>query len=238
MAPCQVHPGSTLGGVGLFGAVVRDTWNILVPVQCVVCGEADRALCNACHTGLARDPVTVEFAIRRELYGLPVLAAGHYRGALREAVLSFKDHGYHPLAKPLASLLEPAVRDVVTGEDALLVPIPSSRRGWIRRGFEPTVLLAKALHTHAPTLHPRRVLRRGGGVRQLIGRQRKSLARAERLHRQPVFTVVGDVTGVPVWILDDVSTTGRSLEQAAKTLTAHGAIVRGALVIAAHSTID
>ena len=217
--------------MGPVGTIVRDTWNALLPISCVVCGGADDVLCHRCFTGLIQPPVPVSLAVRRHLFDAPVVASGVYQGGLRQSVLAFKDHGYHRLAKPLARLLENTYRKV-SGRRAVLVPIPSSLSGWIRRGVEPTLLLATELVQLCPELSVLRALRRPVlGTR--LPRTRKAMPRAERLQQSPALTINEEVEGLSVWLLDDVATTGVTLERAASLLRQHGATVSGAMVLAA-----
>lgn len=69
-------------------------------------------------------------------------AAGEYRGALREAILQFKD-GARMLARPLASLmLIAAGNSPAYACPSLVTYVPSTRRKIADRGYNPAALLA------------------------------------------------------------------------------------------------
>lgn len=235
---------------------------LAAPVDCVCCGAEDLALCGGCERQvrlLMRRPFRAEAQAPAlmDVDGtvlLPVVAAGAYRAELAQAVLSFKSHGQGQLAGVLSTGLARAIR-VAAGEHQglLLVPVPTSSGAYRRRGFSPVhVLLGRmrrmrALgagpHSGLTTVH---VLRKTGlraadrlpGVRGGPGGQ-KGLGRGERARRvrgsmrirRGLFAP--EVKGRPCLIVDDVLTTGATVAEAARVLRAAGAVVRGAVVLAA-----
>ena len=188
---------------------------------------------------------------------LPVVAAGAYRAELAQAVLSFKSHGQGQLAEVLATGLARAIL-AAAGEQQglLLVPVPTSSRAYRRRGFSPVhVLLARMRrmqrmrspgpgpHSGCTTVHALRKIGlraadRLPGVRGRPGGQ-KGLGRGERAQRvrgsmrirRGLFAP--GVKGRPCLIVDDVLTTGATVAEAARALRVAGAVVRGAVVVAA-----
>ncbi|MDN4646243.1 ComF family protein [Arthrobacter sp. PsM3] len=192
---------------------------------------------------------------------LPVVAAGAYRAELAQAVLSFKRHGQGQLAQVLSKGLAGAIRAAVGESEVLLVPVPTSGSAYRKRGFSPVhVLLGRLAHRRAPGLgrspgfpavhalrktRPRtgiRTIRRaayglparpgGAGGQKGLGRgDRAQRVRGSMLVRRGMFAP--KVNGQPCLIIDDVLTTGATLAEAARALGAAGALVRGAVVLAA-----
>lgn len=141
--PARVRDGLTAAAGELFG--------LAVPVECVACGAHDTQLCPACTRRLraltARParvdehaPALIE-ASGRVL--LPAVAAGPYRNELSLALLAFKRHGSSALAGELSAALARALRAAAgsSGRGVLLVPVPTSRSAYLRRGFDPLRLL-------------------------------------------------------------------------------------------------
>ncbi|VXB56699.1 Competence protein F [Arthrobacter sp. 9AX] len=224
-----------------------DLLALAVPVDCVCCGAEDRALCIPCGRNvrrLTRQPFRAEQGAPAlvDVGGrvlLPVVAAGVYREELAQALLSFKRHGQHQLADSLGRALAVAVRAATDGTGpACLVPVPTSNAAFLKRGFSPVHLLLRNVSRHMPILSVENVLEKSGtGLLQLPGGQ-KGLDRGGRASRVRGSMRVrrrlhSRVAGRRCVIVDDVLTTGATLAEAARALHLAGAVVTGAVVLAA-----
>jgi ComF family protein len=213
-------------------ALYRETLQLLLPRDCAGCGLPDVDLCAHCRHTLGQQARLVSLSIQRELFGSPVVAAFDYAGIGKDVVVSFKDRGRHDLTKALTRLVFAAWPALGKGgmKPLLLVPLPSHRGGHLKRGYEPTWLIASELSRFLPHTRPVRLLHAKGIVR---GTQRKTLSKRQRLHTPPRFRCGAELHGYRIVLVDDVVTTGSSLEQATRTLRECGAEVVGALVLAA-----
>ncbi|MDI3212552.1 phosphoribosyltransferase family protein [Arthrobacter sp. AL12] len=227
---------------------------LAAPVDCVCCGAEDLALCGGCERQvrlLMRRPFRAEAQAPAlmDVDGsalLAVVAAGAYRAELAQAVLSFKSHGQGQLAEVLSQGLARAIRAAAgDAQGLLLVPVPTSSGAYRNRGFSPVhVLLGRMRRIRAPGSGPparftaAHALRKTGGARGTTGGQ-KGLGRGDRTQRvrgsmrvrRGLFAP--KVNGRPCIIVDDVLTTGSTVAEAARALRAAGAVVRGAVVVAA-----
>lgn len=136
-----------------------------------------------------------------------------------------------------------------------LVPIPSSRQSVRRRGFSPASEITRAASKLLPHLYPGvrftvldalRPLYPGEGATTLVGgrqgaqKQLGQQARYLRMQgslrlRQPMLSWAGcylDLRGSVCIICDDVATTGASIAEAYRVLSAAGACVVGAAAVA------
>lgn len=197
---------------------LRDALAYLFPVPCAGCGVEGRLLCATCASALH-----VELATRAVPDVGAVASALRYDGVPRRAVLALKEQGATGVAGALAVPFAASVTAALaTAPDAVVAPVPGSRRARRRRGYEPVrVLAGRAGIRLAPLLTARpRAEQKGLDVTQ----------RARNL--DGVFALARPVRGLRVVLLDDVLTTGATLGAVAATLRAGGAEVVGAAVLA------
>lgn len=169
-----------------------------------------------------------------------VHAAGSYRGPLGAGILHFKDRRRRDLLAPLAAALRASVEAAVAGSGndrcVVLVPVPSTARAAAQRGGDHMRRIAAAAAAGcavgAASASEVRVV---GALRARPGRADASvLGAAER--RASITGNFGCVAPMPVGVsalvVDDVLTTGATLQEAVRTLRRGGWTVDGAAVIA------
>lgn len=208
------------GSVAVVRSALADALALVLPVVCAGCGIPDVSLCEACLAALAPQPV-------RRVLGAPggdvVLWSGlWFEGVAARVIRAIKEEGRTPLARSLAPALQAAVTRLDV-RDAVVVPMPTSRASYRRRGFRvPDLLAARARLPVARLLRP---ARRTGDQRGLDrGARRENVAES---------LMATAAAGRRVIVLDDVATTGASLEEAVRALRAGGAEVLGAVTVAA-----
>ena len=192
--------------------------------SCGACGhalvlDARAAFCDACETGLA--PCGVWKAGPE---GLPIAGGWAYAASMAAAIVRAKN-GQHRLdlavlKVDLSTILDQMQSD---GDDIALVAVPPQRSRLIQRGLHLPDLLATSLQ--APRL----------GRRVVRALQRTDLQAPRRADRSelPVFAAPHRRKGARGAVLiDDVVTSGQTLERAAATLRGAGWLVRGALCLA------
>jgi ComF family protein len=188
-----------------WGAACLDCWSSLVPVPppiCPQCGDpapAIEGLCGLCRTS----EHAFDFARSALLF----------TETLREIIHHLKYSDRVSLAKPLGDLLKKCLdREPFTG--SLIVPVPLHRKRARIRGYNQAELIA---------------LRLGRPVALGLLRRRKNtpsqtgLSRSERKRNLAgAFEVRREITGGVV-VVDDVYTTGSTMNEIAKTLKRAGA---------------
>jgi predicted amidophosphoribosyltransferase len=210
--------------------------DLVLPQPCAGCGGPG-AWCAACSDALAAAAQSPLGVTRPDPAppGFPVAAAAAaYDGAVRGALLAHKERGRLALGRPLGRALAAAVGCLSPPAAVVLVPVPSSRAAVRERGHDHALRLARcAAAVLTAAGRPARAASLLAPVRAL-GDQSGLDAEARAANLAGAFAVVRPLPGsLPVFVVDDVVTTGASLVEATRALVAGGARVRGAATVAA-----
>lgn len=196
--------------------------DVIFPSRCAVCEAAGPNLCPGCTFVLEPRPNRFQ---RGPVAGL---AATSYSPEVSKLLIGFKDKGQFALVRELGRLMEPLVRQLEEfGGHCYLVPAPSRNQNFSRRGFLPSLLLARELAKQVPFAR----------VLNCLVLQREVLDQVGLSSNQRIANLEGSmssnqsVVGKPVFIVDDVVTTGATITEAWRALTLSGAIVLSALVV-------
>ena len=147
-------------------------------------------------------------------------------------IIEYKERGNRGLTPMLGTLLADAIEPHLTAGPTIVVPVPSHR--WSARGFDALGGIARAASDALPArgrpVHVEPWLETVSAYRPL-----KDLSRAERrLRVEGAFRVPARVrrraalqVGAGVIVVDDVLTTGATMGEAVRTLTAAGIPVAG-----------
>ncbi|HLZ24653.1 MAG TPA: ComF family protein [Ktedonobacterales bacterium] len=181
------------------------------PPLCARCGQVllvgERGLCLAC--GAGRGPVALEI----------IRAAAMHEGPVREAVLALKYRGQRRLAQPLGDVLAGAVTRLDMRPD-VIVPVPLHATRKRQRGYNQAELLARrcARRLRLP-FEPALLVRTRATPPQvgLSGAERHANVAGAFAVTSPA-RVAALLTGKRVLLLDDVTTTGSTLDAAAAAL--------------------
>lgn len=204
--------------------------DLVFPALCVACGLVLTArpggppLCSACLPDLVRLP---------EPRPSPTIAAPFaYEGPIAAAITALKFGGQAALAGPLGRLL--AASADLDGRWDRLVPIPLHPLRALRRGFDQAQLVAAALVRAWPGASPPaftpRALRRTRATPPQTDLDRAG--RLENLDRAFACRQPTAVRGARILLVDDVTTTGATLQAGRAALLAAGAAAVDALALA------
>jgi competence protein ComFC len=177
----------------------------------------EEPLCRRC--GAELESARNDCACRDRLRSLSRLrSAVAYEGPIELAVQRFKYRGWRRLAQPLAALLaDRLVLEGLAAEWALAVPLHPGRLR--QRGFNQAELLAAELRARLGLVAPPGRLHRTKATPPQVGHDRRW--RLENV--RGAFEWRGtDLGRRPVLLVDDVATTGATLDACAAALRAGG----------------
>jgi ComF family protein len=200
------------GGISFCRSCLLDFHRITSPV-CPVCGTPFYSQAQGDHPceGCLRKPPFYD------ALGAPYL----YEGTLMEAIHQFKYGGKGFLADSLGLLLARfAVEWVRESEDLLTMPVPLHPKRLRERGFNQSLLLARHVARHLGTRLDFLSLRRLRYTSPQIGlrsEERRSNVRGAFGLEDPVV-----VKGKTVLLVDDVATTGNTLNECARVVKRAG----------------
>ncbi len=192
--------------------MLRAALNLLVPPLCWVCREAaaDR-LCESCRSQL---PWIEPLAPRRsgsrlQQHWSPL----EFAGPARALVHALKFQSATALAGLMARQMVDALPPRAFPPDAALVPVPARPLRLRQRGFDHADLLAAEL-ARLVMLPLERPLRRESS----IARGQRGLGRSDRLSGRGLRVGLAHVAPPKTILIDDVCTTGATLELCAEAL--------------------
>ncbi len=228
--PAQAHPAG--GWRDALARAGRQLLDLLYPPQCPGCGKAGVLFCDRCRALVQAYPAQGCLLCGRPLpaRGLcpaceaadspldAVFPATIFADPIRRAIHAFKYEGVQDLAGPLSEWLAATWR-LHHLEADLIVPVPLHKKREAERGYNQSALLARELgrSTGVPVA-PAEL------VRTLRTRPQVGLSRDERrANMAGAFSCAGEVTDLRIVLVDDVCTTGATLQACAAELKAAGA---------------
>ena len=216
--------------------------DLLFPPRCVGCRQIGAWICTEClsHIPRVEPPFCARYGDRVATLGLctrcrtaplqikHIRSAAYFGGVLQEAIHHLKYRGRTALAKPLGGLMvaywqqHPMAADVV-------VPVPLHADRLRERGYNQAALLARELARQAGLAIDEQTLERKRATASQVKLDAKQ--RKENVH-DAFYCSGSTLAGKRVLLVDDVCTTGATLEACAIALQESGALSVQALTLA------
>jgi ComF family protein len=220
--------------------------NLILPPVCPICQtllngkEKDLPLCPTCRTAIK--PIHPPYCphcglpepsgdgagylcgscLKERWYFEVHRSSGLYEGALKEAIHTFKYGGVFPLVKVFGDLLQPTLqtlsREYPVG---VMIPVPLHIRRLRERGFNQAFLLVRELSRRIGIPYEGRALKKIKDTPVQI-----SLKKRERRKNLTGVFLVRDmeaIQGKSIVLVDDVYTTGATVNECSRTLLKAGA---------------
>lgn len=199
--------------------------DLLLPCRCVICRSTGFALCQNCAGQLTPSARVVT---RFDLHGW---AASDYDTAEKVLIKAFKEDGTTALAPILARLMKPTFECLLDElptqiDDVWLVPAPSSPANFRKRGYLPSLILARQLNrATGSSLTVKAALR----FERSVADQSGLSAEQRKANLAGSMVASASVSGRRVILIDDVVTTGATLVESARAIAEAGGEVVGFL---------
>ena len=207
--------------------------DLLFPLRCLGCGSEGCVLCPSCSASLPRIalPICQRCGIPETGGNLCTACINHplsidgirsvflFKGTARQVVLQFKYRHLKAATAPLGQLMADYLRASPLPGDVIL-PVPLHPKRLRRRGYNQASLLAAEVGrlTGLPLMEDALVR-----VRDTAPQARSAGALERRINVQGAFECPQELSRERVLLLDDVCTTGATLDACATALKSAGA---------------
>lgn len=239
---------------GLYSAFAASARELLLetlsPTRCVCCERPGALLCDACRTRMVLiDPVHACPQCGAPFGGLlctecrgeamctaRCVAAAVFEGVPAKMVRAYKDGGERRLAALIADIMVDGVRraehtaperfcGMLSQADAVTF-VSATAEAFARRGFDHMEAIARILTQRTGASYLDALVKRGRADQRRLGRA------GRRMQAAGAYEVIAPVQGARILLLDDVVTTGATLNAAASALLSAGAQQVDALAFA------
>jgi ComF family protein len=194
---------------------------LLAPDNCAACDapvDVEQSFCESCGPCSAPPP---------ELMRRGFWVAGTYAPPLSTAILRFKFSQRADLARPLAQLLPWPFE--FGREVPCVAPVPLHRKRLVERGFNPAGLLAKELSRRFGAEYSPLLLERLRNTPQ----QARLCVEARRTNVAEAFAMRARTVPKEMVLVDDVVTTGSTVEACCQALYSAGVVHVTVIALAA-----
>lgn len=193
-------------------SIIDEFLAILAPNDCLGCMDEGRLICRKCLGGLP----TVETKELNSSYIKAVSSVTEYKGIAKDLLWKLKSSGSQEAAKIMA---ESMFKLLPSDRSFVIVPLPTASSRVRQRGYDQARLIARQITKKARLPYLNCLIRTGQAHQVGAGREQR-LQQLECAFRVKNIELI---KRSKIILVDDVVTTGSSLEIAAKALMNAGA---------------
>lgn len=199
--------------------------DLVAPYSCRGCGQLGEVLCKRCKNYNTRQAIKICSRCGKSYKEckceVPVFAGFYREGLMRELVEDYKYQSIRAMSAVLAEILDEILPSELGNKtQVVIVPLPTAPRHIRERGFDHTLKLAKALARRRKGFVAQRVLFRHKNTVQVGMDEKTRRKQAKKAYEVNDKMVQSDVFYL---LLDDIWTTGASMEEAIALMKKAGA---------------
>lgn len=217
--------------------VIYTFWlDLLFPNKCVICGKFGSVCCSECFGSIEKIMTSTcpecgkisknsdycpacRRRVKASLQSI-MIASSYHSPVVKELIHEFKYCGMTAISSVCGELIYSRIANIITVKDLVIVPVPLHKKRQNHRGFNQSELLARYLSK-------RLNISGGNALERVVNTKNQvTLSRKERfLNLEDAFVCVDRefIEGKNVLLIDDVMTTGATLNECAKILKKAGA---------------
>lgn len=198
----------------------------IAPHYCCSCGKIGRVLCSYCKYDIieepylacivCRDPVSSRESLcqRHTLPYTRAWCAGERSNVLLKLLNDYKFERVRAAHHPIVSLLDETLPQIPL--DTIVVPVPTIVKHIRVRGYDHTALIAKSFAKQRGLVYKQPIIR--ATTTSQLGKSRR-----ERISQAKKAFSCSALAGERYLLIDDIYTTGATLQYAAQSLVDAGA---------------
>lgn len=221
----------------------RAALDLLFPQKCIGCGKEGDIICRGCIRSFPRiippicprcgkpqaSGIVCPNCINRKILIDGIRSPYIFKGTVRESIHEFKYKNIRCLAKPLALLLYEYLNQNPLSAN-LIVPVPLHAKRLRERGYNQSGLLAKELSNLIDIPYESDCLKR---IKYILPQAKTKSVEERHRNLSDAFTCIQPkISNSSILLVDDVSTSGATLDACAKALKSSGANSVWGLVLA------
>lgn len=220
------------------------------PKYCLACFQVGSWLCFKCYRKIKERENTCFICQKKDKEGKicslclyrqgekektwhlnSLIWAGDYKNkVLKNLIIALKIAGVKEIAQILADLVYKKIRQTWPKQEAILIPIPISKKRKNERGYNQALLIAQTISSYSSSL----ILKDELKIIKIGQKQTKKKIEKRWLKNHQFIWTGEKLNNKNIIIIDDVVTSGATLNQAALALKITGAKnIKGATVLKA-----
>jgi len=220
--------------VNIFNRII----NIIYPPSCIFCRQilsydSDLQICGACYCDLpfSGEELLATTQEDGDHYCDGAVSVFEYTGVVKESLIRFKFYNEPGYYRTYAELIaEKLTKLVDIGQYHMVLSVPLHKHKEISRGYNQACLISKELSRKLKLPERSRLIKRCRytEAQSLLDKEKRS----QNVKGAFVVASPDRVAGKSVLLVDDILTTGSTLEECGRVLKSAGAVKVTAVVVA------
>lgn len=224
--------------------ILSQNLNYIFPTQCIFCSEISESnICDRCENSLllpnkyhichvCKQPSQklVHGYCRTQTFTDGVFIAYKYNANVERIIEELKYKYNYSIGKDIAKLIlnQISILNIINNTPTLLIPVPIHSKKRNLRGFNQTEVIAKNIikQANTPYLYTSNILKRIKNTKTQVGMKKfereKNLVNAFDIDNYELKRIMKKIVPKNIIILDDIYTTGTTMEYCAKLIRDKG----------------